>query len=334
MILTERRREKTKEWPFCFYGINGHCTKVFESLCRIIANTGVLNSFFVFFRLFSVPKKIGNSVHTTTRDHKLAHRLHTKVFNGLYNRSLLYNTCWEDPALDRVALDLTDKDEVLVITSAGCNALDYCLDAPKQVHAVDANPRQNALLDLKCAGIKALEYEDFYKIFGEGYHPDAPKLYTGELRAHLPEASRAVWDKNIRWFNNKNCSFYYRGLSGTLARGVRWFMRMQAKLWRGILNLLNVKGDIEEQRRVFDEQVEPYLINRSLGWILDRQFTMSLVGVPYEQREAVRRDNEDGVAGFVRECLSYVCRELPFWQNYFYRVYLQGSYQADCCRII
>ena len=38
-----------------------------------------------------------------------------------------------------------------MLTSAGCNALDYLLDGPAEIHAVDVNFRQNALLELKAA---------------------------------------------------------------------------------------------------------------------------------------------------------------------------------------
>ena len=91
-----------------------------------------------------------------------------QFFKLVHGHNLVYNTCWEDPRLDRQALKLTADDTILVITSAGCNALDYALAGPKQVVAVDMNPRQNALLDLKLAGIRNLQYEDFFAMFGEG----------------------------------------------------------------------------------------------------------------------------------------------------------------------
>src|SRR5262245_2676203 len=72
-----------------------------------------------------------------------------RVFKFVHGNNLVYNTCWEDPRLDRVALQIQTTDNILVITSAGCNALDYALCGPNHVHAVDMNPRQNALLDLK-----------------------------------------------------------------------------------------------------------------------------------------------------------------------------------------
>lgn len=86
----------------------------------------------------------------------LRDKLDQKIFDAITSRSLVYNTCWEDPAVDRRALALGADDTVLVITSAGCNALDYALQAPRRIFAVDANPRQNALLQLKLAGIRRL----------------------------------------------------------------------------------------------------------------------------------------------------------------------------------
>jgi len=55
----------------------------------------------------------------------LRDRLDQNMFNALYARSLVYNTCWEDPAVDRRALQLGADDTVMVISSAGCNTLDY-----------------------------------------------------------------------------------------------------------------------------------------------------------------------------------------------------------------
>src|SRR3954447_22179832 len=116
-----------------------------------------------------------------------------RVFKFVHGNNLVYNTCWEDPRVDRLGLDLRPTDNVLVITSAGCNALDYALCGPEHVYAVDMNPRQNALLDLKLAGIRGLEYEDFFRMFGYGHHPETKKLYREKLRPALPLWSRSYW---------------------------------------------------------------------------------------------------------------------------------------------
>ena len=70
----------------------------------------------------------------------LIDRWHQRCFDAVYQRSLLYNACWEDPAIDRVALNLGADDVVMVITSGGCNALDYLLAGVAGVHAVISLP--------------------------------------------------------------------------------------------------------------------------------------------------------------------------------------------------
>src|SRR5437868_14932385 len=89
----------------------------------------------------------------------------SRVFKFVHGNNLVYNTCWEDPRLDRVALQIGPSDNILVITSAGCNALDYALCSPSNVYAVDMNPRQNALQELKKAAIKSLQFQDFIRMF-------------------------------------------------------------------------------------------------------------------------------------------------------------------------
>src|ERR1700732_4808012 len=61
----------------------------------------------------------------------VSERMSGAWFRFVHLRSLVYNACEEDPRLDREALDLGPFDRVLVITSAGCNALDYALEGPE-----------------------------------------------------------------------------------------------------------------------------------------------------------------------------------------------------------
>ncbi|MDR3393397.1 MAG: BtaA family protein, partial [Parasulfuritortus sp.] len=260
----------------------------------------------------------------------LRDRIDQNVFNSLYARSLVYNTCWEDPAVDRQALKLGHDDTVMVISSAGCNALDYALDGPARIHAVDANPRQNALLELKVAAIRRLEFEDFFAIFGDGYHPRFAELYRTSLRGELSDFARGWWDKHSDWFTSPLGSFYYHGLAGLVARGFRAYFRMRPKLAADVQELFSAE-DLPSQRRLYDERIAPTLWTPALNWVLGSQFTMSLLGVPHPQRRLVQAQHQDGVAGFVREAIEYVFRQLPVADNYFWRVYVDGRYTPECC---
>ena len=262
----------------------------------------------------------------------LVDRVDQALFNLIYSRSLVYNTCWEDPAVDRQALQIRPQDRMLVITSAGCNVLDYALVGPARIHAVDANPRQSALLELKLAGIRRLSFEDFFGAFGNGRHPGFAKIYRRALRHDLSPFARGYWDSHIDWFDNDNRrdSFYFHGLSGTVARGFNGYLRLRPALRNGIQTLLDARN-IDEQRDIYDREIRPLMWGRGMNWTLSRQFTMSLLGVPHPQRKEVQRQHANGVAGFIREAIETVFRTLPVHSNYFWTLYIRGRYGRDCC---
>jgi S-adenosylmethionine-diacylglycerol 3-amino-3-carboxypropyl transferase len=272
------------------------------------------------------------AIHAARKGPSLVERVHDGVFNALYTRALVYNTCWEDPAVDRVALDLQPQHTVLVITSAGCNALDYVLAGAGRVVAIDANPRQNALLELKLAGIRALDYADFFALFGFGRHVGFEPLYRDRLRPQLSPFARSFWDKHWHWFAHRSSghTFYSHGLAGQVGRAVRAYARLKPALARAFADLL-AASSLDSQRAIYDQRAGPLMWNAGVRWALQRQFTMSLLGVPHPQRSEVERQHEGGVAGFVRSAVDYVFRELPLSRNYFWQLYMRGHYTRDCC---
>ncbi len=261
-----------------------------------------------------------------------AGRFHNALFGALYSRSLVYNACWEDPAVDRAALQLTSRDTVLVITSAGCNALDYALAGAGRVHAVDANHRQTALLQLKLAAATALNYEDFFALFGNGFHPRFEFLYRRGLRMLLPHDARDFWDAHTHWFQGdaQGVGFYHRGLAGTVAKAFQIYFRLRPRL-KYALDELFTAPDLRSQRAMYDRGVSPLLWRPGVNRVLSSSVTLSMLGVPREQHAEVRRQHAGGVAGFVRECVDYIARELPLADNYFWQLYLRGRYTRDCC---
>ncbi|MEQ8234375.1 MAG: BtaA family protein [Gammaproteobacteria bacterium] len=260
-------------------------------------------------------------------------QLNDRLFDAFYARALVYNTCWEDPAIDRQVLDLGPGDDVMVIASAGCNALDYVLTGPASVHAVDMNPRQIALLELKLAAIRALDFDDFFAIFGHGRHPRFEILYAGLLREQLSPFARTYWDRHQRVFggaDNALEGLYFHGLSGKVARAFHLYLRCRPRLRDGIDALLATSA-LDEQRAIYDTRIAPALWRRDLNWMLSRQFTMSMLGVPQPQRREVENQHAGGVAAFIRDAIEHVFRRIPLAVNYFWRVYLSGHYTRECC---
>jgi S-adenosylmethionine-diacylglycerol 3-amino-3-carboxypropyl transferase len=262
----------------------------------------------------------------------LSEKFHERLFNAIYSRALVYNACWEDPAVDRQALNPTARDNILVITSAGCNALDYALTAPNRIDAVDANPRQTALLELKIAGIRQLNFGDYFALFGNGRHPRFRELYRDVLRDSLSPFAQGYWDRHGRWFTPSPMGggFYFHGLSGLVALAFHGYLRLRPRLKAAVAELLGART-LDEQRDIYDRCAAPHMWGRGMNWALSSQLTMSMLGVPQTQHAEVRRQHADGVPGFVREAIEYVFRCLPLSTNYFWRLYLNGAYSANCC---
>lgn len=262
----------------------------------------------------------------------LLERISKACFNQVHGRNLIYNQCWEDPRLDHEALQLTPDDTVVVITSAGCNALDYALGEPGHVHAVDVNPKQNALLELKLAGIRRLDYDRFFDLFGRGRLEDWFRVYGNELRPVLSPAARKFWDRR-GWFfcSEKRSSFYFHGTSGTFAWLVNQYINRVVKR-RGIINSLLDASDPAEQQRIFDHsQLDAAMFKPLMKWFLRRDTTLSMLGVPRAQRKQLEKQYPGGVAKFIQDRVETVFTQLPLSDNYFWRVYLTGQYTPDCC---
>lgn len=253
-----------------------------------------------------------------------------RLFDAVHGHHLVYNQCWEDPAVDRRALDLVPDDRVLVITSAGCNALDYALLGAR-VLAVDCNPRQNHLLELKRAGIRALDFDAFFTLFGEGGSGRAREIYR-ELRPALAPPARDFWDREIRLFEParvRGGSFYYRGTTGLVALALRVYIDRVARLRKAVEGLLEART-IEAQVGLYRAEVRPWLLGERFLRIVGSPCVLSLLGVPGPQRQMVH-SRVGGFAGFLRDCLDHVMSVALLRENYFWSVYLNGRYERERC---
>jgi S-adenosylmethionine-diacylglycerol 3-amino-3-carboxypropyl transferase len=255
---------------------------------------------------------------------------HELLFKAIHRNTLIYNACWEDPRIDRQLLQLDATSRVVMLTSAGCNALDYLLDGPAEIHTVDVNPRQNALLQLKLALFRQGSFDDLFQLFGYGVHREMAQLYR-RVRPLLPDFAVSFWDKHTDYFqaSGQRKSFYYRGASGWAAwLFTRHLLRMHAELRAGLLELLECET-LRSQRRVF-AKIETDLWNQLTRWTVEQPLLMSLLGVPQSQM-ALMRAQDGTVQRYVARSLRHVFTEIPMRDNYFWRVYLTGSYSRACC---
>ena len=117
--------------------------------------------------------------------------------------AVVYSNVWEDPELNRVSLKVKPGQNVLSITSGGCNSLCLLLEDPAKLISIDLNPAALAMLEYKRAAIMELEYDEFIDALGTPFlfKPEKSPEYRVELynriRKHMPAHATAFWDENL-----------------------------------------------------------------------------------------------------------------------------------------
>jgi len=246
------------------------------------------------------------------------------IMTAIGKKQIIYNISWEDPAIDHRVLKCTPEDIVLTISSAGCNVLDYVLEGPKKVIAVDMNGAQLALLELKLAAIRTCTHEEFFRLFGESDFGLYTQMYTSKLRPHLSKDSAEFWDENASVIRN---NLMFAGASGLMARllqpiiwviGAARLMERTAKTGEGAPKSL-VNSPFF--------QIACALVRSPALW----SWLAPLGGVPLEQLNLLSERPELFAERLVEVMLTRMWPNEHFKNNYFYYGYCCGKFSRECC---
>lgn len=111
---------------------------------------------------------------------------------------IVYSQCWEDPVVAGEGLELGADDDLLCLTSAGCNVMALSLRRPRSIIALDFSAAQNALLELKLAALQHLGWGEYVAFLGA--RPSSKRLatYRNVLRPELRDEVRAYFDGQER----------------------------------------------------------------------------------------------------------------------------------------
>jgi S-adenosylmethionine-diacylglycerol 3-amino-3-carboxypropyl transferase len=110
--------------------------------------------------------------------------------------NIRYAQCWEEPEILRRALAVNPEDDVVSIASGGDNSLALLLDSPRSLVAVDSNPAQVFLVELKKQAIEHFSHDEFTHFLGARDSAARLNLYC-RLRPSLSRAARFYWDRNV-----------------------------------------------------------------------------------------------------------------------------------------
>ena len=106
---------------------------------------------------------------------------------------LRYAQCWEDADQLLEALEIQPGDDCLSIASGGDNTLAMLSQNPSRVVAIDFNPVQIALLELKVTAFRTLSHPQLLELMGST-HSDRRNEHYARCRNQLTRSSREYWD--------------------------------------------------------------------------------------------------------------------------------------------
>jgi S-adenosylmethionine-diacylglycerol 3-amino-3-carboxypropyl transferase len=229
---------------------------------------------------------------------------------------ILYAQCWEDPGVDRIALNIGRDDVVFAITSGGCNVLTFLLDNPRKIISLDLNPRQNHLLELKICAFKTLSYEEMLEFIGVKTSDRRLDLYH-RLQKSLSVQSRTFWDNH----------------GDMIARGIMHCGRFER--YMGLLRLClrctigrsTIRHFFEDETPSLRKQLYQSRWQNWRWWILTRVLlSRTIMSLLFDKAFFQYLDTSFSFGKHFAETAEYALTELPTKENYFLSYILLGNY--------
>jgi S-adenosylmethionine-diacylglycerol 3-amino-3-carboxypropyl transferase len=244
-------------------------------------------------------------------------RAFTMWFSGF-----VYNQIWEDPWVDCEALQLDGNSRILTISSGGCNVLNYLLESPGKIVAIDLNTCHMSLTRLKLTAVEHMPgYEDFYNFFGRGNHSENLSNYTTYLRPYLDSTTLNFWeahrflggkigDKRIKYFAR---GFYDQSKLGLFLR----FVHMICKLTDRDPNRIFEARTMADQERIFNEEFDPFFDSKFIRWLGKMPATVFSLGIPPSQYQIMEDEAGGNVIDSFRQRIRKLACGSPLDENYF-----------------
>jgi S-adenosylmethionine-diacylglycerol 3-amino-3-carboxypropyl transferase len=240
---------------------------------------------------------------------------------ALAGGELRYSAVWEDHLLLERALGAAGAGELLVVASAGCNVLNLLVRAPRRVVAIDVNPAQTALLELKLAAAGRLPHDAFLRLLGireAPRDPGADRLALYErVRPGLSPAARRWWDAHQPVIAAGPDG------AGRLDRFIAGFRREHlARLTGpGVVDTLLATDDPGARTRLADAALFTPAFARAFRAYFARDAIAERGRDPAQFRYVAEPD----VAGWFLRRLRWACTELPVRGNFYLERFLRGG---------
>lgn len=231
--------------------------------------------------------------------------------------TISYSQCWEDPYLMQQALEINSEDDVLSIASGGDNSLALLLDNPRTVTAVDFNPAQIYLVELKITAMKHLDYNDFVAFVGA--RPSEDRLRTfHDLIPYLGVLTSDFWLRHLDDVESGiiGCGRFERYLNA--------FRRFVLPLVHGrnTVNELLSAATLPQQRQVYRKLWD----NRRWQWLFRLFFGRFLLSRFGRRSEFFKYIGDINVSRTLYRRVRNGLTHVPIGNNFFLEFILTGRF--------
>ena len=246
------------------------------------------------------------------------------MFKYLTGNYLVFNTNWEDPDIDRKLLKIDKTSNILTISSAGTNLLEYLLDNPKSVYSFDINPAQHALTQLKAALFKNYDLNLIQELFINGSSAYYKSILSDEIKKYLHSNSLNFWTKHHSYFKPHGKGFYYKGTSGFIAFIIKNLLNLSSKRKKLIRKIFETDS-ISKQLDYYNE-LKDDLWSFKTRFLSSIPLVSNFLGIPAPQLKIISVQFGSPVE-YLKYTFGKMIENRLMNNNYFWQVYYFGNYK-------
>lgn len=193
---------------------------------------------------------------------------------GSFYSRLSYSFGNEDWDTEHKALQIRPEDRVLCVTASGDRPLNLLTKELRELVAVDANPLQNALFDLKRVALSSLTYNDYLSFMGATPSQNRMQTYA-QLENKLDPMSSALWELLPKKINQ---GILYQG-------SVEKLLKMTSRMIRALrgnkkVDRLFAHSTLEEQQKFVADHWHTFFWKKTFHIALHPYVTRTFVKDP------------------------------------------------------
>ena len=208
-------------------------------------------------------------------------RVSRSAFDLVHRRNLVYNQCWEDPALDRLALRPRRRRPRPRDHERGLQR-PRLRPSGRRGPGRGRQPAPEPPPGAEAGGDPALDFEAFFSCSGAAVAPTPPRS-TGRCVPSCRPARASFWDREIRLFEPERArggSFYFARHLGPGGPRLRWYVDPTWRRIRGVVDrILAADQHPEQQLALLARAARAPARGRRLR-VVGSPAVLSLLGVP------------------------------------------------------